>query len=149
MEWRSKILPFLFSPVGRLRRWWFIVTWMGCLISIPFLYWIKWQIRPPSALNVFFLLACFLPLVPKWVAAVRRCHDCGFSGWFAMPSGSFLICLFCVWPFLGPNEQALGWSATIMFATDIILSIIPGTDGPNRYGPATKEPLTPTESDVF
>jgi uncharacterized membrane protein YhaH (DUF805 family) len=80
------------------------------------------------ALAVFWLLASFIPSI---AVVVRRLHDRDMSGWWYL---GFIV--LQIIPFVG-------WIASIAF---FVITVLPGTDGPNRFGP---DPLDPSQADVF
>ena len=69
-------------------------------------------------------LFALVNFIPSLAVAVRRLHDQDRSGW--------LLLLFFV--------PILGWFALL------VIFLLNGTDGPNRYGP---DPKHPYKSDVF
>lgn len=73
-------------------------------------------------------LAVFIPSI---AVAVRRFHDRDMSGWWYL---GFIV--LGVIPFVG-------WIATI---ASFVITCLPGTPGPNRFGP---DPLDPAGADVF
>jgi len=75
-----------------------------------------------------FMLAI---LIPSIAVGVRRLHDRDMSGWWYL---GFIV-LGAI-PFIGII-------ASIAF---IVIMALPGTDGPNRFGP---DPLDPHSTDVF
>ncbi len=97
----------------RSEYWWFYIFFVVWLIAI-FVVSVAWF---PSlfSLWVIYLIAMMLPL---WSVTVRRLHDMDKSG---------------RWAFLGFMPLAGGPRLTKLMA-------LPGTVGPNRYGP---DPLRP------
>jgi len=75
-----------------------------------------------------FMLAI---LIPSIAVAVRRLHDRDMSGWWYL---GFIV-LGAI-PFIG-------FIASIAF---IVILALPGTQGPNRFGP---DPLDPHSTEVF
>lgn len=75
-----------------------------------------------------YALAAF---IPNLALNVRRLHDRNMSGWFLL----LLIVLSAV-PFIG-ILVSIGW---------LVLMLLPGTPGPNKYGP---DPKDPASSEVF
>lgn len=76
----------------------------------------------PAAYVIANLLIITLLLILYLVAAVKRLHDIGLSGWVLLLS--FL-----------PSGEALYVS----------LALIPGTKGPNKYGPDPFESISSVE----
>lgn len=69
-----------------------------------------------------YWLAVFIPSI---AVAVRRLHDRDMSGWWYL--GFILLGMI---PFVG-------WIASIAF---LVILFLPGTVGPNRFGPDPKDP---------
>ena len=69
---------------------------------------------------------------------VRRLHDFNFSGWYtivySIPFGLFILGLLTKWDFL-MTLILIGWKIIwiIIVIYNLLLLIIPGNDGPNRY----------------
>ena len=74
-----------------------------------------------------YALYALAALIPGIAVAVRRLHDRDMSGWWYL--GMIVASLI---PFLG-------FIASIAF---IVLMVLPGTDGPNRFGPDPKNPYS-------
>jgi len=70
-------------------------------------------------------------LIPGIAVAVRRLHDRDMSGWWYL--GFILLGMI---PFVG-------WIASIAF---LVILFLPGTVGPNRFGP---DPKDPTGAEIF
>ncbi len=70
-------------------------------------------------------------LVPNVAVTVRRLHDRDMSGWWYL---GFIIANFI---------PLLNLVAGVAF---LVIALLPGTAGPNRFGP---DPKDPTSSDVF
>ena len=75
-----------------------------------------------------FFLATLLPSV---AVGVRRFHDRDMSGWWYL--GFIVLGLI---PYIG-------WIASI---AGIVITVLPGTPGPNRFGP---DPKDPASAEVF
>ncbi|MDE8650876.1 DUF805 domain-containing protein [Novosphingobium album (ex Liu et al. 2023)] len=73
-------------------------------------------------------------LIPNIAVSVRRLHDRNMSGWWYL--GFIAINLIPIVNLLSPI-------AGIAF---LVLMLLPGTPGPNQYGP---DPKDPTGADVF
>ena len=105
------------SPQGRLNR---KPYWIGVLILLAIqlvgnLLFANFDREAPS---IPALIVSLLLLYPSVVLGIKRCHDRDHPGWW------LLIVLI---PLLGPL-----WLL-------VELGFLPGTPGPNRYGP---DPLT-------
>jgi uncharacterized membrane protein YhaH (DUF805 family) len=75
------------------------------------------------------LLALFAlgSIVPSIAVGVRRLHDRGLSGWWYL--GVIIASMIPV----------IGFLAGIAF---LVLMVLPGTPGPNKYGPDPKDPAS-------
>ncbi|ESQ91693.1 hypothetical protein ABAC460_04970 [Asticcacaulis sp. AC460] len=88
----SKILLFLFSPAGRVRRLWFAVTFM---LGVAFIFVVQTVVAgianveamPEIAQNALPLAAGYV----LGVASARRLHDAGWSGWLVAPAAIPLL----------------------------------------------------------
>ncbi|QGN55441.1 DUF805 domain-containing protein [Novosphingobium sp. Gsoil 351] len=70
-------------------------------------------------------------IVPAIAVTVRRLHDRDMSGWWYL--GFVVLSMVPV----------VGFIASIAF---LVIMCLPGTPGPNRFGP---DPLDPTSAEVF
>lgn len=100
---------------------WQLVTW---LITFPLGFVVSAAdasgndgLSVGCALALVAIMA--LCLVPSWAVAVRRLHDRDKSGWL------FLLGII-------PIVNYIGW--IYLFVQDVL----PGTPGPNRFGPAPR-----------
>jgi uncharacterized membrane protein YhaH (DUF805 family) len=149
MEWM--ILPYkrYFDFSGRSRR---LEYWMFTLFSIiigAILFSLiiaggfhLGAFTEPQAADLsfgpIFWLGCFLfglfwlgSLIPAIALVVRRLHDRDMSGWWYL--GIVVASMIPI----------INIVSGIAF---FILMLLPGTPGPNRYGP---DPKDPTSSEVF
>jgi uncharacterized membrane protein YhaH (DUF805 family) len=78
-------------------------------------------------LGIWFLAI----LIPSIAVAVRRLHDRDMSGWWYL--GVIIAGMIPI----------VGFIANIAF---IVLMFLPGTPGPNRFGP---DPKDPSSANVF
>ena len=87
-------------------------------------------IEPSSLITIIFILLniafVFLYIIPYISLSVRRFHDINLSGLWYMAFAIFLILLKI---FYGSPSYLLA-----EFALDIVLMLIKGTNGPNKYG---------------
>jgi uncharacterized membrane protein YhaH (DUF805 family) len=92
---------------------------------------------PPEPGPLFYVGAVALglfvlgSLVPGIAVTVRRFHDRDMSGWWVL---GFAV--------LGALPY-VGWIASLV---QLVITVLPGTKGPNRFG---DDPLDPTNIDVF
>ena len=146
MEWM--ILPFKryaeFS--GRSRRmefWMFTLFNIIVFIVLAILIFgvmgagqgMADQIDPANPLSVYgvifsgagllLVLYWLVALIPSIAVAVRRLHDRDMSGWWYL---GFIVASMI--PFVGIL-------ASIAF---LVIMLLPGTQGPNRFGPDPKDP---------
>ena len=81
-----------------------------------------------AVVAVVFVLGMLLPTI---AVSVRRYHDINLSGWWYL--AVFLVSLVPVLSLVG----------TIAF---VVVGLIKGTDGPNKFGP---DPKKPGGADIF
>lgn len=78
---------------------------------------------------MLFALAMFLPVISL---QVRRFHDRNISGWW-------YLALFAL--------GFIPYAVFVTFPVTIVISVLPGTEGPNKFGP---DPLRPeARAEVF
>jgi uncharacterized membrane protein YhaH (DUF805 family) len=151
MEWMLLPLRRYAEFSGRSRRmeyWMFqlfnalVVLFALVLIlsGVPWDAFDNWNLggqtnsQPGSLLWVGVVVLCIWALgvlIPGIAVTVRRLHDRDMSGWwylgFALMGAIPLV----------------GWIASIAF---LVIMCLPGTPGPNRFGP---DPLDPSQAEVF
>lgn len=125
---------------GRASRsefWWFQLFYVLCCLAFGVLLFLAGAMQMPaeSAQGGFplpviavFIIAGILglaALVPMIALQVRRLHDRNMSGWWYL--GVFVAGFI---PFLN-------FAASIAL---VVIDVLKGTDGPNKYGP---DPLSP------
>jgi uncharacterized membrane protein YhaH (DUF805 family) len=81
-----------------------------------------------AGLLVLFLLASFIPMI---AVVIRRLHDRNMSGWWYL--GVIVASMI----------PLVGILASLAF---MVLMFLPGTPGPNKYGP---DPKDPSGAEVF
>ncbi|GLR55566.1 DUF805 domain-containing protein (plasmid) [Rhizobium leguminosarum] len=125
---------------SRSEYWWFVLFYFTVLFAIGIVCLVtssfsdfRGGVPSPVALLLFIggltWLAMFLPQV---ALQVRRFHDRNISGWWylALFVGGFV-------PYIG----------VIAGIAILVISVLPGTDGPNKFGP---DPLRPeARAEVF
>lgn len=138
--YREKYVTFS-GRASRSEYWWFFLAYMLVILVLAGLG-VALSIgqmsagTDPSIISVLlwglaglFVLGSLLPLIS---VTVRRFHDVNLSGWWYL--ASILIGMI---PFVG-------WLATI---AAIVVTVLRGTDGPNKFG---ADPLRPeTSAEVF
>lgn len=109
------VMRFLFRPDGRIARQEFVLG-IGLVLAVFAAFNVPlWREDPPAVLAVLAFMAVSVPLaIAYFVLVVKRCHDIG------LPASYVLLLLV---PVLG-----IVWLA--------FLAVMPGTGGPNAYGPA-------------
>ena len=116
-----KAIRQILSFEGRASRaeWWWVIIALGFIVYLSLLLLSigiadLFALRlPKSDWRLLFNLVLLWP----WLAVgARRCHDRGQSGWWT---------LLQLVPVIG------------FFWAIINLGLLPGTDGPNKYGPST------------
>lgn len=124
---------------SRSEYWWFMLFYFLALVALGFLAGVLafatsggGAASPVSYAVVICglaILAVFLPLISL---TVRRFHDRNISGWWYLA----LFVLGFV-PYVG---------IVVGFAI-LVISVLPGTEGPNKFGP---DPLRPeARAEVF
>jgi uncharacterized membrane protein YhaH (DUF805 family) len=147
MEWMLLPLKRYSDFSGRSRRmeyWMFQVFNALVLLAIGLIFGLlgyatgafnSGSSEPPVFLMVIggILILAWLAvfLVPSIAVTVRRLHDRDMSGWWYL--GAVVVGII---PFIG-------YIASIGFT---VLMFLPGTPGPNRFGP---DPKDPTSASVF
>jgi len=152
MHWMFLPLKRYFDFAGRSRRmeyWMFILftTIVGVVLAGPIVFDImSASIADPLAAEAnplveadtfsiaalsFYGLFVLAVIIPSIAVTVRRLHDRDMSGWWYL---GFII---------ASAIPLIGLVASIAF---LVVLFLPGTDGPNRFGP---DPKDPHSADVF
>lgn len=84
-----------------------------------------------GALGIILALWALANLIPSIAVTVRRLHDRDMSGWWYLGV------------IVGSLIPLVNLLVSIGF---LVLMLLPGTAGPNRFGP---DPKNPTSADVF
>ncbi|EGE59587.1 UNVERIFIED_ORG: uncharacterized membrane protein YhaH (DUF805 family) [Rhizobium esperanzae] len=124
---------------SRSEYWWFMLFYLLALFGLAilalllaFVFSEGGSVSPfhfAAAIWILFILAVFLPLISL---TVRRFHDRNISGWWYLA-----IFVLSFIPYVG----FVGGLATL------VISVLPGTEGPNKFGP---DPLRPeARAEVF
>jgi uncharacterized membrane protein YhaH (DUF805 family) len=111
----DQVLAFFYRPQGRIGRVEFALgVVLVYTLGLAILFFFLARFDPESG-AVAFVIVASLPLsVGMLIIVAKRCHDIGLPG-------TFLLLLFV--PIVG-----IVWLIALCF--------IPGTAGPNAYGPA-------------
>jgi uncharacterized membrane protein YhaH (DUF805 family) len=80
-----------------------------------------------GGVGMLFLLWGVIVLIPSIAVSVRRLHDRDMTGWWYL---GFIIL---------SGIPLIGFVVAIAF---IVIMALPGTPGPNKYGPSPKEQVT-------
>lgn len=135
---------FLFS---RLKKDDYLLFILRFSVIIFFLFWVSLIFADNFANNFFILFPCIVFLIGSTIFSIRRFHDISLSGFLVIPVVVFPLVL--VWSSLNLKKihfLSSGDLSVSMFAASVILfpvmafiflvlSIVPGTNGPNKYGP--------------
>ena len=122
MDWFITVLKryAVFSGrAGRPEYWFFTLIWLVIAIVLSFIDGILGTPGMTGGIGLLsgiFGLALFLPAL---AVTVRRLHDSDRNGWW---------CLFSLVPFVG---------ALLL----VVLMVLKGSTGPNRYGSGPNPPL--------
>lgn len=117
--------------IRRNRRSFFLASiWLWLILAgvVAFIYFTE----PTRSWAVFMLLAFFVPAaICSWCLTGQRLRDMGLTGWLAL-----------LWIPVNVADPFVGGAASLAFI--IVLICVPGTKGPNRYGPDPLERGYPT-----
>ena len=144
---------------SRSEYWWFFlwlfIFWVGVFgVSFPLMLLVS-----PFFVALIFIFSFYI-LLPTLGAAVRRFHDVGMSGWFVLVFYLVNLALETARSLIEASAVSSGLEGErFFFMTDlsggsltlyvllrlaaftvqvacIIILCLPGTKGPNKYGPA-------------
>ncbi|MEO1157418.1 MAG: DUF805 domain-containing protein [Pseudomonadota bacterium] len=116
---------------GRSRRaeyWWFFLAYMICVFVLAFLIGViggGFESMNPIGMIVMGIatLAGLAIIIPSIALGVRRFHDLGQTGWLVL-----VFAILAAIPLLG----------LLSMIAQLIWFAMPGTTGPNKYGPDPK-----------
>ena len=118
---------FYLSPVGRTGR---LFYWLFGFIPLA-LIGVCFGIFLPRTHDAtrYVLIGAILAFWPQVAILARRLHDLNLTGWWvtlfwALPAALVLLDI--------PLPPGTG--STVQWLAAVILGLIPGTPGPNRYG---------------
>ena len=143
-----KLSSLLFSFRGRIgRKQWWLGVLIIALATVLMLGIAFWSSVPLLAIP--FILVVF---VATYALSVKRLHDRGMSGWWALVF-IFLPGVFDRWSDRLTEETPLWWVLVLIGSVLTIWGLIElgfrrGTDGENNYGPdplAGREPSAEPE----
>lgn len=136
-----------FTTSGRARRTEVILYVVASQLLCAVLAGLAGFFLPDTAATWLRFAATTLAIVPLFALSVRRLHDCGLSGkWtvllvlvVARSIGLELASLLGGWETRAMIEAPLSYVDWLLFLPFawlyIALLIVPGSKGPNRYGP--------------
>ena len=144
--------PFTFS--GRATRaefWWFMLFFALLVIalnSLPLLLYVTVGFEALAGagfglLPVLVLLLTLLLYVPLLAALTRRFHDVTLSGWLVLLGLVASVAVLFL-PALFVRDGLVSLVVSIAF---LLVCLLPGARGPNRFGPDPKTP--PDDADIF
>ncbi len=131
---------------GRARRaeyWWFVLFGLGTnLIGSALDMLFGW-----AEVGVFGTLFALALLLPSVAVLVRRLHDTGRTGWWALLPFALAPLGVAGGAALGESGIAVaGVAALAIWIVAIIALARPGTPGPNRFGDDPKATPAPWET---
>jgi uncharacterized membrane protein YhaH (DUF805 family) len=128
-----------FTGRARRREYWFFVLF--AILSQFIASGLDLAVSALLGFGLFQILVGLALLVPGIAAGVRRLHDRNMSGWWLLaPSGASLV--LTLLSLLGGGGILGGLLAAVALGAGFLLVVIlalPGTPGPNRFGPDPKE----------
>lgn len=143
LDWAVRPLKRYAEFSGRSPRaeyWWF---WLGYMVVSIVLQILT---RISSVLGILGILYLGL-IIPMIAVAVRRMHDVNRTGWWILaPALPYLLAIAMVLPKVFSGQGAAFGSdfgaaialilvAMVLGIVVFVFSVLPGTTGPNRYGP--------------
>ncbi|WP_184694192.1 DUF805 domain-containing protein [Rhizobium leguminosarum] len=124
---------------SRSEYWWFILFCVLALFPLAILAFVLAYATsgggvpsPVSYTVVIWILFALAILLPGISLQVRRFHDRNISGWWYL---ALFVCGYI--PYVG----------IVTGLAILVISVLPGTEGPNKFGP---DPLRPeARAEVF
>jgi uncharacterized membrane protein YhaH (DUF805 family) len=130
----------------RAEYWWF---WLGYML-LNIVFQVVTRISPILGLLGLLYLGLIIPMI---AVGVRRMHDTDRTGWWLLaPLGPYAIGLGLLFPKImsgattmtsfisyGP-ALAFMLIGFVLAIVVFIFTVLPGTKGPNRYGPDPYDP---------
>jgi uncharacterized membrane protein YhaH (DUF805 family) len=116
----------IFPPRSNRTGFW------GALIGLSIVGLIAYAAIGSHAFSLMVL--CLGPLVARLTAA--RLHDFGRTGWWAvLPPGLMVALAVLTWRLPGSLVLLAGLALSISILSLLIVGLMPGDLGPNRFGP--------------
>ncbi|PBB94802.1 DUF805 domain-containing protein [Mesorhizobium sp. WSM3862] len=112
-----------FSGTIRRNRQSFVLANL-LLVGVLFFVVVVLWIFSASARNGYLILLLFVVpfVICQYFLTGQRLRDMGVTGWLAL-----------LWLPVGVADKYIGGAASLAFV--LMLCVVPGTEGPNRYGP--------------
>ncbi|RYD64729.1 MAG: DUF805 domain-containing protein [Sphingomonadales bacterium] len=144
------------TVTGRSRRSEFGYYWVAAMVTAAIVRHIPHEL-PWRADWILDQTGQLLLMLPVFALFVRRLHDVNLTGWWALslpPIMGLSIYSSARFVFLDPQNGALAlpelplWASLfqlggVLFFLAVLL--IPGTDGPNRFGPDPRRSIDPEQ----
>jgi uncharacterized membrane protein YhaH (DUF805 family) len=105
---------FLFSII-------FFVIWASILMALGY------PLDKPLIFKFNWMLSILIA-IPNIALSVRRTHDFGVTGWIVLPVWS--LSFADLW------SDAIGTLVLVGFFLLVVIGLLPGHKGPNKYGAA-------------
>jgi uncharacterized membrane protein YhaH (DUF805 family) len=138
MEYIQKCIRLYVDGKGRARRaefwWWILFTFVVGIVTGGIDYVLSGGATAYGQIQVVSTIVGLAVLAPSVSVMSRRLHDTGQNGWLA----AVPIVLSGIGGALGVQMGSL--FSLLAFAAVIAIGLIPGTIGPNQYGPDPKAP---------
>ncbi|HUG63153.1 MAG TPA: DUF805 domain-containing protein [Methylomirabilota bacterium] len=130
-------MPFLAAVFGFRGRAPRAVYWFATICcGLGFFAFLAVGLDVPEDFILPVLAAAFLLLGwPALAIIVRRLHDRGKSAWWLLPYVALPIGLDVVTDYTEAGEIPARIGDLLILIATFELGVIPGTPGPNRYGP--------------
>jgi uncharacterized membrane protein YhaH (DUF805 family) len=126
-----------FSFEGRLRRRSYWLRSIAAGLAVGALGGAAIGLRPLST-PAFYALGALSLGAGLWVWAslsVRRFHDHGRNGWLGLGAMASAGAIGSLGQYLGVGLPAMTLASAVGLALFVYLGFVPGTRGPNAYGP--------------
>jgi uncharacterized membrane protein YhaH (DUF805 family) len=89
--------------------------------------------------GILLLMTWLLLLIPSIAVGVRRLHDVDRSGWWLMLGyGPWILSILLALAQSADVAAILSIVSNIGFLVLLVFAVMPGTRGPNRFGPDPK-----------
>lgn len=126
---------YLFSFRGRASRseyWWFML-FIGLVNML--VYFICENLPPKIGMNLSLIVSLLL-VSPNIGVTVRRLHDRNLRGWWLLAPLTPLLFWVLSGGYSAPPDMLLSVLSLAVALCYLVILCLPGTPGPNRFGPA-------------